>query len=93
MSRFVVIPDGRHAEVLGDRPSPRPYTRAMAHTSTPARTASYVVVIDGHTARESTWTLGRTFASREAAQTACDQVNSEVIALGTSTHRWHVEAR
>jgi hypothetical protein len=64
----------------------------VSNTAPAARTASYVVVIDGHTAAESTWTLGRTFATRAAAIAACDQANAEAAALAITNHRWHVEA-
>lgn len=64
----------------------------MASTTAAAHTASYTVVIDGHTAAESTWTLGVRFATRAAAIAACDQANAEAAALAVTSHRWHVEA-
>jgi hypothetical protein len=64
----------------------------MAYSTSTRTPAAYAVVIDGHTAQESTRTLG-SFATSVEAQAACDQANAEVAALGTSAHRWHVEAR
>lgn len=65
----------------------------MADTETPARTALYAVVFDGHTADETLagWALPDRFASRDEAIVRCDRENELAEALGIHEYRLHVE--
>lgn len=70
-------------------PAESRYDAYLARIAAEVETGRFVVVADRHTAQESTWTTGESFATRAEAIARCDRANEARTTLGGIT--WHVE--